>query len=161
LSAVILLSSLKPDLTDRSLPADTQVALAGRDGDFLIRSDATAFRAPPKAAFDENATQATYFKGRDASGQMRIYAAAPLIGGVSVVLSAPTEGVFSWAKVNPLSAILLPLAAFFCALAAVWVVADQVAIRWLHYLDRVAAIYAKGRSRPPRARPKSRPWPTR
>jgi two-component sensor histidine kinase len=37
------------------------------------------------------------------------------------------------------------LAAFFCALAAVWIVADQVAVRWLHYLDRVAAIYARGR----------------
>jgi two-component sensor histidine kinase len=62
-----------------------------------------------------------------------------------VVLSAPEEGLFSWAKLNPLSAVLLPLAAFFLALAAVWVVADRVAIRWLHYLDRVAAIYARGR----------------
>ncbi len=26
-----------------------------------------------------------------------------------------------------------------------WVVAERVAVRWLHYLDRVAAIYARGR----------------
>ncbi|HUO22026.1 MAG TPA: sensor histidine kinase [Caulobacteraceae bacterium] len=145
LSAVILLSSLKPDLGDRSLPADTQVALASRDSGFLIRSDPSAFAAPPRAAFDESAQHAVFYKAPDAAGRTRVYAATPLIGGVSIVLSAPTEGVFSWAKLNPWSAVLLPLAAFFCALASVWVVADQVAVRWLHYLDRVAAIYARGR----------------
>jgi two-component sensor histidine kinase len=53
--------------------------------------------------------------------------------------------VFSWARLNPLSSLALPLLAFVVAFAAVWVVADRVVVRWLHYLSRVAAIYARGR----------------
>lgn len=145
LSAVILLSSLKPDLNDRSLPAGTQVALVDQNGDFLIRSDVRAFSGLPPGGIASAARGSLYYRGKDAVGNARVYAAAPLIQDVAVVLSAPDEGLFSWAKLNPLSAVLLPLAAFFVALAAVWIVAEQVAVRWLHYLDRVAAIYARGR----------------
>jgi two-component sensor histidine kinase len=145
LAAVILLSSLKPNLNDRSLPAGTQVALIDQEGHFLVRTDRTAFNTPPPDLLGRVATESLFYQGKDAAGQWRVFATAPLVDGVSVVLSAPHEGLFSWARVNPLSAVLLPLAAFFMALASVWVVADRVAIRWLHYLDRVAAIYAKGR----------------
>ena len=145
LSAVILLSSLQPDLRDRSLPAGTQVALADQNGGFLIRTDRTAFAPLPKTAVAGMTTGSMYYKARDAEGRERVYTAAPLIRNVNVVLSAPDEGVFFWAKLNPLSAVLLPLAAFLVALVAVWVVADRVAVRWLHYLDRVASIYARGR----------------
>jgi two-component sensor histidine kinase len=145
LAAAILLSSLKPSLNDRSLPEDTQVALADVNGRFLVRSDQSAFGALPRGLFARAATASQFYRGKDAEGLWRIYAAAPLFSGLSVVLSAPDEGLFSWAKLNPLSAVLLPLAAFFLALAAVWIVAEQVAVRWLHYLDRIAAIYARGR----------------
>ena len=145
LAAAILLSSLKPSLNDRSLPEDTQVALADVNGRFLVRSDQSAFGAMPRWLFARAATASQFYRGKDAKGLWRIYAAAPLFSGLSVVLSAPDEGLFSWAKLNPLSAVLLPLAAFFLALAAVWIVAEQVAVRWLHYLDRIAAIYARGR----------------
>jgi two-component sensor histidine kinase len=53
--------------------------------------------------------------------------------------------VVSWAWVNPLSALLLPLLAFALALTAVWVVADRGVVRWIAYLSRIAAIYAGGR----------------
>ena len=145
LAGVIPLSSLKPDLNDRSLPEDTQVALADASGRYLIRSQLSAFGVLPRGLIAPAPNQPLVYRGRDGVGRPRIYAAAPLFNGVSVVLSAPEEGLFSWAKLNPLSAVLLPLAAFFLALAAVWVVAERVAVRWLHYLDRVAAIYARGR----------------
>jgi two-component sensor histidine kinase len=70
---------------------------------------------------------------------------APLIGDVSVVLSAPSQGWFSWARLNLLSGILLPLLAFLTALIAVLVITERVVVRWLHYLQRIADIYAKGR----------------
>ncbi len=41
--------------------------------------------------------------------------------------------------------MLFPLIAFLATLAAVWVAADQVILRWLRYVERIAAIYAKGR----------------
>ncbi len=77
-------------------------------------------------------------------GRVRINSVAPLAGDVFVVLSASAPGLFSWARLNPLTSLLLPLMAFTFALAAVLVVAERGVIRWLHYLQRIATIYAKG-----------------
>jgi two-component sensor histidine kinase len=62
-----------------------------------------------------------------------------------VVLSARSPGLISWAWLNPLSGILFPLLTFGFALAAVSIVADRVVIRWIAYLQRIAALYARGR----------------
>ena len=85
------------------------------------------------------------YYGRDLHGLERVYSAAPLSGDVYVVLSTPREGLLSWARLNPLSSLLFPLLAFTFALAAVWVVTDRIVVFWLRYLQRIAAIYAKGR----------------
>jgi two-component sensor histidine kinase len=89
--------------------------------------------------------EAKVFRAEDGHGVERVYAAAPLLRDVTVVLSAPDQGLFSWARFNPWSSLLLPIAAFALALACVWVAADRVIVRWLSYLDRIAAIYARGR----------------
>jgi two-component sensor histidine kinase len=71
---------------------------------------------------------------------------APLVGeDVFVVLSARSPGLFSWARLNPLTGVLLPLLSFALAFLAVWVVAEQVVVRWIVYLQRIAALYARGR----------------
>jgi two-component sensor histidine kinase len=62
-----------------------------------------------------------------------------------VLLSAPAPGLWSWAQLNPIGSILLPFAAWLAAFAAVMLVTERVVIRWLDYLERVAAIYARGR----------------
>jgi two-component sensor histidine kinase len=62
-----------------------------------------------------------------------------------VLLSAPSQGVFSWARLNPFATFILPLAAWILAVIAVLVVSERVVIRWLGYLERIASIYAKGR----------------
>ena len=144
--AVLSLDGLRPDLNDEALPAHTEVALADSQGRFLTRTQPWAFPAPPQgfAARARKAGSLLYF-GTDGHGGARINSAAPLAGDVFVVLSAPAPGLFSWARLNPLSSLLLPLMAFSIALAAVWIVAERVVIRWLHYLQRIASIYAKGR----------------
>jgi signal transduction histidine kinase len=72
--------------------------------------------------------------------------AVPLVGDdVFVVLSAPDQGLFSWARLNPISRLLPPLLAFFLALGAVIYAADRTVVRWIGYLQRIAAIYARGR----------------
>jgi two-component sensor histidine kinase len=146
LVAVIDLDSLRPNLDDPSLPARTQVALADQNGRFLNPAELQTFGAPPVGHIQPARTQGSViYRGRDGQGQPRVFAVAPLVGDVFVVLSAPAPGVFSWARLNPLSSLLLPLLAFAVAFVAVWVVADRVIIRWLHYLSRVAALYARGR----------------
>jgi len=142
LAAVIRVSSLKPDLTDRDLPQGTAVALIDRDGRFLISSHQGVF-APPPAKLGPGAV---FYRGKDPSGAARVFATAPLVGQeVRVLLSAPRPSLFSWARLNPLSTVLLPLIAFIVALLAVWIVAERVVVSWLHYLKRIAAIYARGR----------------
>jgi len=133
-------------MTDRALPPGAEVALVDGQGRMLVESRGAHFE-PPRAGFAAQARQAGSFiySGLDAGGRPRVYSAAPLADDVYVILSAPSEGLFSWAGLNPLSSLLFPLLAFAMALAAVWVVTDRVVIRWLSYLQRIAAIYAKGR----------------
>lgn len=143
LAAVIKVSSLRPQLTDYyDLPEGTEVALVGRQGGYLVRSRADAFGALPAPSNGG----AVFYRGKDAKGAPRIFATAPLVGeDVRLLLSAPSPGLFSWARLNPLSTVLLPLAAFVLALLSVWVVTDRVVVRWLNYLQRIASIYARGR----------------
>ena len=146
LAAVIDLDSLRPNLTDRALPQDTEMALADSQGRYLLRTNAQAFGAPPSGfAQRAKAKGSIIYQGDDARGDTRDYSAAPLAGDLFIILSTPSEGLWSWARLNPLSSLLFPLLAFTVALAAVWVVTERVVVRWLNYLQRIAAIYAKGR----------------
>lgn len=83
---------------------------------------------------------------RDARGERRVYSAAPLVGDeLFVILSARSGGLFSWATLNPLTSIVFPILTFILALVAVSVVTERVVIRWIAYLQRIAALYARGR----------------
>jgi two-component sensor histidine kinase len=145
LVAVTPLDQLKPDLSDRTLPPGSEVALADATGRYLLWTNRDAFAPVPPAHVAASAKGSDVFRAKDLMGAHRVYAAAPLLGDVTVVLSAPDQGLFYWAKFNPWSSLLLPIAAFCLALACVWVAADRVIVRWLAYLDRIAAIYARGR----------------
>ncbi len=75
-----------------------------------------------------------------------VYSAAPVAGDeVYVVLSAKSPGLLSWAWLNPLSGVVFPLLTFLLALVAVTAVSERVVIRWIAYLQRIAALYARGR----------------
>jgi len=143
-AAVIRLASLRPSHPDRVLPRGTEVALADGAGNYLSRTNPAAF--PQKGGAWTAASDGRVYSGRDASGKRRAYAIAALVSDdLFVVLSAPAEGLASWTQSNLVSSVAPPFLAFILALTAVWVVTNQVVIRWLHYLQRVAAIYAKGR----------------
>jgi two-component sensor histidine kinase len=82
----------------------------------------------------------------DRRGGERIFTSAPLVDSEAyVVLSAPSRGALSWAEFNPVSAIVLPALAFLLPLMAVGFVADRGIVRWVDYLRRISAIYARGR----------------
>ncbi|RAK59791.1 sensor histidine kinase [Phenylobacterium hankyongense] len=146
-SAVIPLASLQPSLNDPSLPKRAEVALVDRAGHFINTTNPQAFPALPAGWRARTHAQGSLvWYGRDVRGERRVYSAAPVIGDdVYVVLSAASPGLLSWARLNPLTAILFPLLSFVLALAAVTVVAERVVVRWIAYLQRIAALYAKGR----------------
>ena len=146
LAAVLDIGALRPQLTERALPTDTEMALVDSQGRFLLRTNPQAFAAPPADfARRAKAKGSMIYHGEDARGDTRDFSAAPLAGDLYIVLSTPSEGLWSWARLNPLSSLLFPLLAFTVALGAVWVVTERVVVRWLHYLQRIADIYAKGR----------------
>jgi two-component sensor histidine kinase len=147
LVAEIRLSSLRPQLEEAFLPHGTAVALTDRDGRLLTVTNPGAFAQAPTgwigAAMREGAK---LYEGRSQSGERRVFAAARLVDDdVFVLLSAPDPGLFSWARLDPMSSVILPLLAFIAAFAAVALATERLVVRWLTYLDRIAHMYAAGR----------------
>ena len=146
-AAVITLASLQPSLSDPTLPAHADVALADASGRYITETDPKAFAALPHGWRDQvRSNGAHVWYGVDPLGRRRVYSAAPVAGNeVFVVLSAQSPSLFSWAWLNPLSGILFPLLAFGLALITVLLVTDRVVVRWIAYLQRIASLYARGR----------------
>ncbi|MBU4434299.1 MAG: sensor histidine kinase [Alphaproteobacteria bacterium] len=145
--AVLTLRSLRLETTSRFMPDGAEIALADSRGDVFAATEASAFGALPLGWRAKAAERgAVLWSGKDRQGRERAFSAAPLIeGGVFVLLSAPSPGLLSWAWINPISRLVLPLLAFFLALGAVLYATERAVIRWIIYLQRVAAIYARGR----------------
>jgi two-component sensor histidine kinase len=132
---------------DRALPSGSAVAITDETGSILTATNHDAFQSGrgdwvAKAAHDGS----TLFEAKDAAGRHRVYAGAPLAGDdVYVLISTPAEGAFSWARLNPVTSIILPLLMWALAVMAVLAASERVVVRWLEYLERIASIYAKGR----------------
>ncbi|WP_395944306.1 sensor histidine kinase [Brevundimonas sp.] len=151
MAAVIPLSALQPDTRDPALPAASEAALTDGAGQILVASDPAAFRLSgggDVAGWVARARDqgSAVFGAKDSRNQRRDYAGAVLAGGdLYALLSAPAPGLLSWARLNPIGTLLLPLGAWLTAFAAVMLLSERIFIRWLDYLERVAAIYARGR----------------
>jgi two-component sensor histidine kinase len=147
LAAIITLASLRPQLDDRSLPPGAEVAVVDSQGAYLSVTDASAFPASTRGWVQGPAARSAFVgHARDGQGRQRVYSIAPLVrDDVFVILSAPERGLFSWAWLNPLSGIVFPVLAFLLALGAVFYATERGVVRWIAYLQRVAAIYARGR----------------
>jgi two-component sensor histidine kinase len=146
-TAIIALSSLQPASDEPGLPARSEVGLVDSGGRYITATDPAAFPALPgdwRAKVAAKGLLVWY--GRDSQGERRVYSAAAVVSNdVYVVLSAQSPGLLSWARLNPLTGILFPLLTFVLALVAVILVTDQVVVRWITYLQRIAALYARGR----------------
>ena len=146
LAGLISLASLRPQV-DHAAPAGTEVALIDRNGRVFNQTRAGAFSAlPPDWVRRADPSGGLVYPGHDRDGVLRVFTIIPLVGHeIYAVMSAPSPGPFSWARLNLLSSVIFPLIAFLVSLAALWVAADVVIVRWLRYMERIAAIYAKGR----------------
>jgi two-component sensor histidine kinase len=149
--AVIPLSSLEPDVSDRSLPAGSEAALTDGDGRLLTATNIDAFTLSDDEGLNgwvdrARSNASGIFEAKGADGRRRVYAGAALAGrDVYALLSAPAPGLWSWARLNPVGALFMPLLTWFIAFLAVMLVSERIVVRWLDYLERVAAIYARGR----------------
>ena len=147
LVAVISLRSLAPSLSDRALPSGAEVGLAGSDGRYLNVTDKEAFVDPPANwQSDVDVKRSIVWYATDHRHERRVYSAAPLVGrDLYVILSARADGLFSWAQLNPLTGLVYPILTFGLALVAVMLATERVVVRWIAYLQRIAALYGRGR----------------
>ena len=145
--AVMSLDSLRPRSADPLLPAGSEVALSDSQGHWLSSTNPVQFPTALGGRFAGSEARASQlWLQADQQGKTRLYAAARLVGSeVYVVISAPDQGLLTWAWLNPITALALPFLAFALALVAVWLVAERGVVRWIAYLQRIAAIYARGR----------------
>ena len=149
--AVIPLSSLQPDVDDPGLPQGSEAALTDGEGRLLTVTDAAAFTLSGPQSLTgwvgrARSGASAIFEAHDANGRQRVYAGAALAGrDVYALLSAPAPGLLSWARLNPVGALFMPILAWFIAFGAAILVSERIIVRWLDYLERVASIYAKGR----------------
>ncbi len=144
--AIIELSSLQVGVPDVLAPAGSKIALLDETGHYLGPADPKIFTPPPAGAMDEARNGSARWNDWRGEGGGRTIATAPLAGDeVFVAISASRQSLVRWGKLNPLSRLALPLLAFGLALAAVLYASEQAVIRWIEYLQRVAAIYARGR----------------
>lgn len=147
--AVFPVSGLKNTTTNQGLPPGSQAALYG-PGDHALSVPRTAAFSGTlvalKAWLSLPAQTRPLLDAVGPDGIRRYYASAPVgTTGVSAVMTAPTASPWFWALSNPIRFLLMPLAACLTAFAAVMFASERVIIRWLDYLDRIAAIYARGR----------------
>ena len=77
LVAVTPLDELKPDLSDRTLPPGSEVALVDGAGRYLLWTNRDAFAPVPAADLAASAKGADVFRAKDLRGAARVYAAAP------------------------------------------------------------------------------------
>jgi two-component sensor histidine kinase len=147
MAAVLTLTDLKLETASRFMPDGAEVALADGAGKVFAATDPKAFESV-SARWRQEASKnhSALWTGRDVQNRPRTFSAAPLVSDdVYVVLSAPAPGLLSWASLSPISRMLPPLLAYAFALVAVLYVAERGVVRWIVYLQRVAAIYARGR----------------
>ena len=144
------LSALQPDLDDPALPQSSEAALTDARGNMLIATDTEAFNLDGRhrlAGWVDRARDSgsAIFEADTPDGR-RVFTGAALAGrDVYALLSAPSPGLLSWARLNPVGLLLLPLATWVAAFGMVMLVSERVIVRWLDYLERVASIYARGR----------------
>ncbi|GAA0616152.1 sensor histidine kinase PhyK [Brevundimonas kwangchunensis] len=148
--ALIPLSALQPDVDDPSLPEGSEAALTDSDGRILTATNMETFRLERGQSLvgwvDRARDDGSSVFEADSDGRNRVFAGAALAGrDVYALLSAPAPGLLSWARLNPVGALLMPLLAWFAAFACVMLVSDRIVVRWLEYLERIAAIYARGK----------------
>lgn len=145
--AVMPLERLLPPTVLRGLPPGSQAAVVAPGGRALIATDADAFRSlPDMPAAAAEPGRAVVFRGRDPDGGRREFARAALVPGqLDVLYSAPAPGFWTWGRFDPFERLLTPLAVWLISFVAVMLLTERLIVRWLDYLQRVAAIYARGR----------------
>jgi two-component sensor histidine kinase len=128
------------------LPAGSSMALVGSTGKVIsAQRDFPDTEVPTalldRALVDRDGLLLTDDWTRKGSEML----VAPLVGDdLFVLLATPNPSLLSWARVDLVGTVLLPLVMWLIALAAVALASDRLVLQWLEYLGRIARLYGGG-----------------
>lgn len=140
----------------RERAGDARAALVDRAGRVLTESrDMGLARVDAELMAEAAEAGSARFTGAGPDGSPRLFVLVPLVSTELYALLAETAPeFFDFALVDVTGTIVLPVLMLVLAGAVIWIATDVMILRWLRYLQRVAAAYGKGRYsvRPHRAR---------
>lgn len=131
----------------REQAGDARAALVDREGRVLTESrDMGLARIEDALLTEALAAGSARFSGAGPDGSARLFVLAPLGSTGMFALLAETAADFvDFALVDVTGTVLLPVLMLAAAGAVIWIATEMMILRWLRYLQRFAAAYARGR----------------
>lgn len=134
---------------------DARAALVDSVGRVLTESREIGVARVEEVVLEEAARAGSvHFGGSGPDGDARQFVLVPLVGTeLYALLSEPSPGFVDFALLDVAGIIILPVLMLLLAGSVIWIATDVMILRWLRYLQRVAAAYGRGRYsvRPSRA----------
>ncbi len=136
------------NLMKRETPATSGiVAVFSAQGEELV-SNSRAMSAVLFGGLERPSGAGRLKEAVDASGRRWTYATAGLDqNGLIVAFALPSDVLFGWRALALGASIAIPAIVAGLSLVALWLAVDRIVLRWLTYLRRVTAVYARGHSR--------------
>lgn len=146
----IRVSYLQSLLDDKVLGDGARTALLNRNGEVIIAQAATvAGRSwvPPAAVIrNQIAKRKTIFRTDFAGSGGGLFAIAPQYNGEIYFLAGNRTGaIFPGIDWRLVSAVSLPIIIWALAVSVVWIALNDMVIRWIVRLRRLAVVYSAGR----------------
>lgn len=131
----------------REQAGQTRAGLVDREGRVLTESRDMGLARVDAALMEEAAQSGSArFSGTGPDGAPRLFVLVPLVSTeLFALLAEPAPELLDFALVDTVGTIVLPVVMLLLAGSVIWVATDLMILRWLRYLQRVAAAYAKGR----------------
>lgn len=158
LSLAVRLNMLE-EIGKRNMPPTSVSVLLDRNHDLLASQHApdTIISQLPldRVLQDHMGRRGSTFSAMAVDGIERRFAVAPVLEDeVYVLFGQPDAELLQPANVDLLRSILTPILIWLLVVVTIWVGIERLVLRWVVYLRRIAAIYARGRysARPRRTR---------
>lgn len=131
----------------RERAGDARAALVDREGRVLTESREMGLARVDPALMEEAVQSGSArFTGAGPDGSPRLFVLVPLASTEMFALLAETAPeFFDFALVDLAGTIILPVLMLILAGSVIWIATDVMILRWLRYLQRIAAAYGKGR----------------
>lgn len=149
LSLAVRLDALE-EIGRRNMPQRSISVLLDRSGNLLASQHAPEYLTmqlpEPQLLRRQPAGIASTFSAVGKDGVRRMFAISPILGEeVQVLFGQPEADLFNMATVDLLRSILTPILIWLLVIVTIWIGIERLVLRWVSYLRRIAAIYARGR----------------